>query len=120
MGLEPGIGEETLNSFIQFIHSEDLHVVSEQLERALSQCSIYQADFRIVRADTQEIRWMSGYGRVIETQNGRATRMSGVMFDCPDTKKHRLVNFICKLPKPRFRARSKPIFRRSIANDECG
>ncbi len=88
LGLEPRQGEETATSFTQYIHPEDLPLVNEQLEHAIATNGIYQADFRIVRADTGEIRWMSGYGRVIETNDGQATRMTGVMHD--STHRHQI------------------------------
>lgn len=71
-------------SFLQFVVPEDQPLVQDQMRQAITATGMYQAEFRIIRADTGEQRWMSGYGRVIETRDGQATRMSGVMYDSTD------------------------------------
>ncbi|MBW4490720.1 MAG: response regulator [Trichocoleus desertorum ATA4-8-CV12] len=81
LGLEPDHREQSAEMFIQYVYPADRQQMSERLEQAIATNGTYQADFRIVRADTGEIRWMSGYGRVMETHHGKATRMSGVMSD---------------------------------------
>lgn len=39
-----------------------------------------------MREDTGEVRWMNGYGHTIEARDGRATRMSGMMFDSTERR----------------------------------
>jgi PAS domain S-box-containing protein len=85
-GLEPTPGAETAESFLRFVHPEDLQDVRGALERALVEGD-YRAEFRIIRADDAVERWMSGYGRVVERQGDQATRMTGVMFDTTERKR---------------------------------
>lgn len=87
LGIEPpkqGSWERSSASFLQFVEPEDQPLVQRGLERAVTETGVYQAEFRIIRADTGEQRWMSGYGRVIETRDDQAIRMSGVMYDSTD------------------------------------
>ncbi|HEX9957775.1 MAG TPA: ATP-binding protein, partial [Fibrella sp.] len=90
LGLQPpGTNEpqETLTSdnFIRHVYPDDLNLVKGELERAIRDKTVYEAEFRVVRLDGT-IRWMSGYGRVTAENNEQATRLSGVMFDINDRK----------------------------------
>ena len=80
-GLEPRDEEITPAEFFQFVLSEDRVFLQQQLEKAAREVGTYEADFRVQRADNREVRWMTGYGRVVETQGGKATQMSGVVYD---------------------------------------
>jgi two-component system CheB/CheR fusion protein len=89
LGLDPQETEHELSYFLKFIHSEDLESVNSKLDKALREAGVFQAEFRIIRADNKKIRWMYGYGRTIsKNEQGAATRMAGVMYDI--TKRKRL------------------------------
>ena len=87
-GLEPREGELDSADFLRAVHPEDLAHVTERLREAVEQTGIYRADFRIIRADNGEVRWMSGFGRAMSWGDGHATRMTGVMFEI--TERHRI------------------------------
>jgi PAS domain S-box-containing protein len=71
--------------FIQFVHLDDVSAVTAELQQAVDKSGVYQMSaFRIVRADTGTVRWMSGYGRTVSQQDGRSARMVGVMYDITD------------------------------------
>ncbi|KAB7727318.1 PAS domain S-box protein [Rudanella paleaurantiibacter] len=72
--------------FFGHIHPHDTDLIRNQLEVAIREKSVYDAEFRALRTDDGAVRWMSGYGRVTAEENGQATRMSGVMFDITDRK----------------------------------
>ena len=55
--------------------------------QAVETAGVYNADFRIIRTDNKEVRWMIGYGSTVAAENGKATRMVGVMFDITDRKR---------------------------------
>lgn len=86
-GVQPGPGEHDSSYFLQFIFEDDKELVIKSLTEAIEKTGVYRAEFRIVRMDTQEIRWMSDFGRAIEWENNKALRMVGVMFDITDRKK---------------------------------
>ena len=72
--------------FFNRVHSDDREAVVAKLQTAIEEKSIFDAEFRAV-LDTGETRWMTGYGRVVEeAEDGRATRMSGVMIDINERK----------------------------------
>lgn len=72
--------------FLHFIHPDDKERVTNTLLEAVATNGTYQAEFRIIREDNGEIRWMSGFGRVVELRYGLATRMVGVMSDITERK----------------------------------
>jgi PAS domain S-box-containing protein len=86
MGMEVEYKPQPSAMFLDHIYLEDRDCVLAELRRAIAEQSLYEAEFRIVRANDQVIRWMSGYGRVTETENGRPIRMSGAMFDITSRK----------------------------------
>lgn len=81
LGLPVGDPRRKPEDFLRTVHAEDNARVREELRRAAEVTGIYRADFRIIRADTGEIRWMSGYGQAAESNHGPVRRMTGVMFD---------------------------------------
>ncbi len=72
--------------FLKFVFSEDLPAVKEQLSAVTGDKGIYKAEFRVKRPNDHELYWMSGYGRVTESKNGKPSRVSGVMFDCTERR----------------------------------
>jgi len=75
-----------LEFFIQFVHPEDVAHLQTQLEEMIENKGVYQAEFRIIRENDGEVRWMNGYGRITERHNGTVKRASGVMYDTTERK----------------------------------
>jgi two-component system CheB/CheR fusion protein len=86
LGLLPEDDRKTSGYFLQFVHPDDAEAVGATLAAAVENAGPYQSEFRIIRRDDGAIRWMSGYGRVVETSNGSVTRMTGVMYDSTERK----------------------------------
>ena len=85
-GLAPDGREKTPAEFLAFVHPDDLAMVKERLRVAVEESGLYRAEFRIIRADDGTTRWMSGFGKATEWREGKAVRMTGVMFDI--TERH--------------------------------
>lgn len=85
VGLEPTSTVEHAEDFLHFIYPEDQEGVTKALEQALIE-EVYRGEFRIVRADGQDVRWVNSYGRVVERRGGQARRMTGVMVDVTERK----------------------------------
>jgi two-component system CheB/CheR fusion protein len=85
-GVEPSGKPEPSSYFMQFIHPDDGALVKNALAQAIEHSGIYHTIFRIIRDDNGEVRWMSGYGRVINRDGDTATRMVGVMYDITEQK----------------------------------
>ncbi|WP_276485592.1 CheR family methyltransferase [Paraflavitalea pollutisoli] len=86
LGLKPDGQSKTLSYLLHFVHPDDRAIVSGAFRHAAAQTGIYRAEFRVIRADNGVTQWMSGYGRVIEQQDGRARRMIGVTVDISEHK----------------------------------
>ena len=84
-GMIPHNGPLSSEAFVSHIDPQDRPYVTDLLTKAVEQQTLFDAEFRFIREDGVE-RWMSGHGRVIEQQQGRSVRMSGVMFDIKDRK----------------------------------
>lgn len=86
-GLEPEDRILSYKDFERGVHPDDREAVRERLEQAIAQNGVFETEFRAVFPDGT-IRWMNGYGRVVEkTNDGRAARMAGVMFDATERKR---------------------------------
>lgn len=86
LGLKPSENSHPLELFLNLVHPEDVSQVKEQLRLALDGLNVYQSEFRIVRADNKEIKWLSSYGRVVAYVDDRPARMIGVFFDITGRK----------------------------------
>lgn len=73
-------------SFVQYVHPDDKELVINYLEHAVETAGEFIAEFRIRRADNGTELWMKGYGSTVSSENNKATRMVGVMFDFTEQK----------------------------------
>ncbi len=69
------------NALMATIYPPDEPLVREELRMALEGLYIFHAEYRIVRADTNEQIWVNAYGRVISHQADRPAKMTGVIYD---------------------------------------
>jgi PAS domain S-box-containing protein len=74
-----------MDEFCQAMHPHDRHLVARFHALAHSQ-DTFPAEYRIRKADGQ-IRWLSGYGRVVDrTPDGKARRLINVVADITERK----------------------------------
>ncbi|MEG3924865.1 MULTISPECIES: PAS domain-containing protein [unclassified Microcoleus] len=81
----PG-GEVSVAVWQNCVHPDDLKQVLQAIETARQTRSLYSPEYRIIRADTREIRWLSAFGRYLYDAAGEAVRFIGVLFDATDRK----------------------------------
>jgi PAS domain S-box-containing protein len=87
LGYEPNpTGEATMETWQSRVHPDDLNRVLQALEQTRQTRSLYNPEYRIIRADNGEIRWLQVFGRFLYTETGEATRFVGVFFDTSDRK----------------------------------
>ena len=87
-GLQPDGKDKSADFFMSFVHPDDAELVGSQLRNTVEKNVAYNAEFRIIRADNRETRWMSGFGRAVtRSDSGRAIRVVGVMQDITDRKR---------------------------------
>jgi len=88
LGLTPEDSPKPASYFIEFVHPEDKEYVKGKLEGTVEADDVFEAEFRIVRADDKRTRWVNGYGRALRRdEQGRAIRVVGVMYDVTERKK---------------------------------
>ncbi len=85
LGMTPIPNPLPAEVFINHLHPDDAESIKAQLQQAIAEGTLYDAEFRVVR-DDQEVRWMSGYGRVTAETDGEPLRASGIMFDINDRR----------------------------------
>jgi PAS domain S-box-containing protein len=81
----PG-GEITRAVWEKCVHPDDLKQVMQAVKTARETGSLYSPEYRIIRADSGEIRWLRAFGRYLYDESGEAVRLIGVIFDATDRK----------------------------------
>ena len=90
-GCEPVPGGETTRAvWEKCVHPDDLKQVMQAVKTARETGSLYSPEYRIIRADSGEIRWLSAFGRHLYDDSGEAVRLIGVILDATDRKKAEL------------------------------
>jgi PAS domain S-box-containing protein len=88
LGYEPRLdGVASYDQWRKGLHPEDSERVQSSFSEAARTGRVYQAEYRIVRADTREVRWLSAYGRFLENQPGTVRRGVGILLDVTDRKR---------------------------------
>ena len=86
LGVEPKQEAVDPQYYLQFIYPEDLPVMMSKIEEAINKTGVFEEEYRIIRGDNKQVRWMSGFGRVIEWQDGKPIRLAGVMYDSTERR----------------------------------
>jgi diguanylate cyclase (GGDEF)-like protein/PAS domain S-box-containing protein len=87
MGLPPGTTNLTLDEVLACVHSEDRERLHQEIERSLGTHDTFHCEFRIVRPDTGEIRWIHSQTKMERDENGIAIRSIGAHLDITDRKR---------------------------------
>ena len=73
------------DAFFNHVHPNERERITKLLHKAIAEQTTYNVEFCAVREDGF-LRWMSGYGRVVETDGEKPVRLSGVMFDITERR----------------------------------
>ena len=79
-GLEPGTGRRTIDDFFGSVHPGDLDRVRAQLDRAISEGTPYEAEYRIALPGGG-YRWVAARGRAVTDRRGTPVRLVGAAQD---------------------------------------
>jgi PAS domain S-box-containing protein len=82
----PPNGEATMEMWQSRVHPDDLPRVMQTIERAKGERSLYNPEYRIIRADNGQIVWLSSFGRFLYNEAGEAVRFIGICFDNTENK----------------------------------
>jgi PAS domain S-box-containing protein len=81
-GLPPGAANETHEDWVQRIHPEDRARAERQfLDTLAGSDTRYSSEYRIIRPDNGEIRWIAAEARIERSPDGRALRLVGAHID---------------------------------------
>jgi diguanylate cyclase (GGDEF)-like protein/PAS domain S-box-containing protein len=87
MGLPRGTTNLTLAEVLACVHPEDRERLHEEIERSLGDDDTFHSEFRIVRPDTGEIRWIHSQTKMERDENGHAIRSIGAHLDITERKR---------------------------------
>lgn len=74
-------------SFSPLIHPADAEHVIAVVQKALEQRSEYVDEFRIIRPDSGEVRWLANHGRARYDQDGTPLVLLGTVHDITERKR---------------------------------
>ena len=72
--------------FLRHVHPDDRERVAESMAAGVESSEIWEAEFRVIWPD-ESLHWLIARGRVYAHQDGRATRMLGVVMDITERKR---------------------------------
>jgi PAS domain S-box-containing protein len=87
-GFAVGGFDGTYETYQQVLHPDDRETVQDAIREALETTSGHHVQHRIVRPDGT-IRWIEGWGRVLQDDEGTVTGMVGVARDVTDSQETR-------------------------------
>lgn len=82
----PGHCRGDYQAWLDHIHPEDLQRVKDSYDNCTKEGKSYKSQYRIIRSDVQEVRWLSAIGGFIKDETGKIIRSIGVVFDITEQK----------------------------------
>jgi PAS domain S-box-containing protein len=79
-------GAATVEMWQSRVHPDDLVGLMQTWEMARQERSLYNVEYRSVRADNGRVVWLAATGRFIYDRSGAAVRFTGVIFDITERK----------------------------------
>lgn len=86
-GLPPGDGPVPLAQWLDCVHPEDRPRVAAIAEEAFSEGGHYRAEYRILRQDTGEERWVAARGSAVAAPGGGVARIVGISQDITERRR---------------------------------
>jgi len=84
-GLPPEAANETHEDWVRRLHPEDRERAERQfLDTIKGSSERYSAEYRIIRPNDGEVRWIAAEGRIERDSQGRAVRLIGAHIDITD------------------------------------
>lgn len=81
VGLPKGDGTITLGQWMDLIHPDDRGRIEQEMLEALEDAEIYSTEYRIVRADTGEVRWVCCRTKLLRDESGKPIKTIGAHRD---------------------------------------
>ncbi len=75
------------DAWLERVHPEDREMVRSAAQRCFRTGTPYTIEYRVLRADNGEERWLQSHGSRIDYEDKRPSRFVGVSFDITDRKR---------------------------------
>ena len=85
-GLPAGTTQLTFDQWLGLIHPEDRERLERDIALSLASDEAFQCEFRIVRPDNGEVRWISSRTKMQHDSSGRTVRTIGAHLDITERK----------------------------------
>ena len=86
-GLAPKTFGGTFESFMSFIHPEDVEQVTQTIQESIARGGSSDFEFRILKQDTGSEALIAGRGQVLSDEQHQPRRVTGVAFDVTDRRR---------------------------------
>jgi diguanylate cyclase (GGDEF)-like protein/PAS domain S-box-containing protein len=86
-GLPAGTRSLTFQDWLEIVHPDDREQLQQAIAESLEKDGTVQCEFRIVRPDTGEVRWIYSRTKMKRDENGRAVRSIGAHLDITESKR---------------------------------
>ena len=80
LGVDPDTYDGRIETWIKLVHPDDMPWVTAEIEKAISTCGPYQAEYRVCQPDGST-RWLQVRGQVEADADGNPFRMLGTAWD---------------------------------------
>ncbi|HYD24069.1 MAG TPA: EAL domain-containing protein [Croceibacterium sp.] len=86
-GLPPGTTELPLKDWLKLVHPDDRERLQHDIAKSLQQDDAFDCEFRIIRPDNGEVRWISSRTKMDRNAAGVAIRSIGAHLDITERKR---------------------------------
>ena len=85
-GLAPEVDTLSMSEWFTIVHPDDRAQLLETIKGSLAEGDIFDGEYRIVRQDTGEVRWISTHTKVERDEAGAPIRSIGAHLDITERK----------------------------------
>ncbi len=86
-GVEHSDGKKSINDWFEIIYAEDFEMMSNYFrEDVIGKRQDFNKEYRIIRKNDQEVRWVQGIGKLYFDDNGEINSMLGTIQDITERK----------------------------------
>jgi PAS domain S-box-containing protein len=85
-GFQGSINLDIIETWLAIIHPQDREMIEQYLQECIINQSSFRKEYRIIRKNDGEIRWVEGWGEIIFDDQANELSMIGVIQDITDRK----------------------------------
>jgi PAS domain S-box-containing protein len=85
-GFQDSITLNTMETWLDVIHPQDKKMMKQYLQECILNQNLFRKEYRIIRKNDGEIRWIDGWGEIIFNEEANEFSMIGVIQDITDRK----------------------------------